>query len=79
MTNPPWPLCQEGECELRITAKAADRGGRPGPDRPGGGAPAGQFRPLIYGADCPSLEAAVFQLLKEKGLTLGCAEAAPAG
>ena len=38
-----------------------------------------RFGPLIYGADVPSLEAAVFQLLKEKGLTLGCAESCTGG
>ena len=59
MTNPTLaPYAKEGECELRITAKAADEEAA---------------RALIAPV------AAVFQLLKEKGLTLGCAESCTGG
>ena len=46
MTNPTLaPYAKEGECELRITAHAADEGRRPGPHRPGGGGAEGPLRP----------------------------------
>ena len=81
MTNPTLaPYAKEGECELRITAKAAADGGAaraliaPVEERL-----RARFGPLVYGADVPSLEEVVSGLLKEKGLTLGCAESCTGG
>ena len=80
MTNPTLaPYAKEGECELRITAKAADEESARALIAPVEERLRARFGPLIYGADVPSLEAAVFQLLKEKGLTLGCAESCTGG
>ena len=80
MTNPTLaPYAKEGECELRITAKAADEEAARALIAPVEERLRARFGPLIYGADVPSLEAAVFQLLKEKGLTLGCAESITGG
>ena len=80
LTNPTLaPYAKTGEVELRITAKAdteeeAERLIAPVEE---------QVRcvlgDLIYGKDEPSLEAAVVKLLKEKGLTLGCAESCTGG
>ena len=80
MENPTLaPYAKEGECELRITAKAADEAAARALIAPVEERLRARFGPLIYGADVPSLEAAVFQLLKEKGLTLGCAESCTGG
>lgn len=80
MSNPTLaPYAKEGECELRITAKAADEESARALIAPVEERLRARFGPLIYGADVPSLEAAVFQLLKEKGLTLGCAESCTGG
>ena len=80
MANPTLaPYAKEGECELRITAKAADEAAARALIAPVEERLRARFGPLIYGADVPSLEAAVFQLLKEKGLTLGCAESCTGG
>ena len=80
MTNPTLaPYAKEGECELRITAKAADEEAARALIAPVEERLRARFGPLIYGADVPCLEAAVFQLLKEKGLTLGCAESCTGG
>ena len=80
MTNPTLaPYAKEGECELRITAHAPDEGAARALIAPVEARLREKFGPLIYGADVPSLEAAVFQLLKEKGLTFGCAESCTGG
>ena len=75
MTNPTLaPYAKEGECELRITARAEDEQAAHALIDPVEARLREKFGPLIYGADVPSLEAAVFRLLQEKGLTFGCAE-----
>ena len=80
MTNPTLaPYAKEGECELRITAKAADEKAAHALIDPGEADLKAHFGPLVYGADIPSLEAAVFALLKEKGFTLGTAESCTGG
>ena len=80
MTNPTLaPYAKEGECELRITAKAADEASARALIAPAEEKLRARFGPLIYGADVPSLEAAVLALLKEKGLTLGSAESCTGG
>ena len=80
MTNPTLaPYAKTGEVELRLTAKA---------DRPQAAraliAPAEEevrtvLGDLVYGADVTSLEEVVLGLLKEKGLTFGCAESCTGG
>ena len=80
MTNPTLaPYAKEGECELRITAKAADEEAAHALIDPVEADLKAHFGPLVYGVDIPSLEAAVFALLKEKGLTLGTAESCTGG
>lgn len=80
MTNPTLaPYAKEGECELRITAKAADEESAHALIDPVEADLKAHFGPLVYGVDIPSLEAAVFALLKEKSLTLGTAESCTGG
>ena len=80
MTNPTLaPYAKEGECELRITAKAADEGAAHALIDPVEADLRAHFGPLVYGVDVPSLEAVAFALLKEKGLTLGTAESCTGG
>ena len=80
MTNPTLaPYAKEGECELRITARAADQVAAHALIAPVEADLKAHFGPLVYGVDVPSLEAAVFALLKEKGLTLGTAESCTGG
>ncbi|WP_209344539.1 competence/damage-inducible protein A [Flavonifractor sp. AGMB03687] len=80
MTNPTLaPYAKEGECELRVTAKAADEAAAHALMDPVVEDLKAHFGPLVYGVDIPSLEAAVFALLKEKGLTLGTAESCTGG
>ena len=80
MTNPTLaPYAKEGECELRITAKAADEEACHALIDPVEADLKAHFGPLVYGVDVPSLEAAAFALLKEKGLTLGTAESCTGG
>ena len=80
MTNPTLaPYAKEGECELRITARAEDEQAAHALIDPVEARLREKFGPLIYGADVPSIEAAVFRLLKEKNLTFGCAESCTGG
>ena len=80
MTNPTLaPYAKEGECELRITAKADTEEGAHALIDPVEADLKAHFGPLVYGVDVPSLEAAAFALLKEKGLTLGTAESCTGG
>ena len=80
MTNPTLaPYAKEGECELRVTAHGADEAAAYALADPVVEELKAHFGPLIYGVDVPSLEAVVFALLKEKGLTLGTAESCTGG
>ena len=80
MTNPTLaPYAKEGECELRITAKAATEAEARALIAPVEEALREEFGDLIYGADVSSLEEVVLGLLKEKGLTLGSAESCTGG
>ena len=80
MTNPTLaPYAKEGECELRITAKADNEDAARALIAPVEKELRDLFGDKIYGADIPSLEAAVLALLKEKGLTLGSAESCTGG
>ena len=80
MTNPTLaPYAKEGECELRVTAKASTQVEAQALLLPTVEKLRAQFGPLVYGVDVPSLEYVVEELLKEKGLTLGTAESCTGG
>ncbi|MEQ2456515.1 competence/damage-inducible protein A [Flavonifractor hominis] len=80
MTNPTLaPYAKEGECELRITAKADTEEAARALIAPVEADLKAHFGPLVYGVDVPSLEAVAFALLKERGLTLGTAESCTGG
>ena len=80
MTNPTLaPYAKEGECELRVTAKAPTDGEAQALLRPTVEQVKALFGPKVYGVDVPSLEYVVLEGLKEKGLTLGTAESITGG
>jgi len=80
MTNPTMaPYAKEGECELRITAKAATQEEAQALLAPAVEEVRAIFGELVYGVDVPNLEQVVFTLLKEKGLTIGTAESCTGG
>lgn len=80
MTNPTLaPYAKEGECELRITAKAEDEERAKALIAPVEEEVRALLGDVIYGVDVPNLETAVLDLLKEKGLTLGAAESCTGG
>ena len=80
MTNPTLaPYAKEGECELRITAKADTEGAALALIDPVEAELKAHFGPLVYGVDVPNLERVVLDGLKEKGLTLGTAESCTGG
>ena len=73
------PYAKTGEVELRITAKAASEAEADALIAPVENEVRAVFGDLIYGADVGSLEEVVLALLKEKGLTLSCAESCTGG
>lgn len=80
MTNPTLaPYAKEGECELRITAKAADERAARDMIAPVERQLRELLGDLIYGVDVPNLETAVLERLKERGLTFGTAESCTGG
>ena len=80
MTNPTLaPYAKEGECELRITAKAADHHQAISLIAPVEAQLRGIFGDKVYGADIGSLEEAVLALLKGQKKTLGTAESCTGG
>jgi len=80
MSNPTLaPYAKEGECELRVTAKAATQEEAQALLLPTVEQVKKLFGPLVYGVDVPSLEYVVLEGLKAKGLTLGCAESCTGG
>lgn len=80
MENPTLaPCAKEGECELRITAKAPTEAEARALIAPVEEELRALFGHKIYGADISSLEEAVFALLRERGLTLGSAESCTGG
>ena len=80
MTNPTLaPYAKEGECELRITAKADTHEAALAMIAPVEQRLRALLGELIYGVDIPNLETAVLNLLKEKNLTLGTAESCTGG
>ena len=80
MTNPTLaPYAKEGECELRVTAKAATDEEAQALLKPTVEQMKEKFGNLVYGVDISSLEELIRDLLKEQGLTLGCAESCTGG
>lgn len=80
MSNPTLaPYAKEGECELRVTAKAHTDEEAQALLQPTVEQVKALFRDKVYGVDVPSLEHVVIQGCKEKGLTLGCAESCTGG
>ena len=80
MTNPTLaPYAKEGECELRVTAKAATDEEAQALLKPAVEELCALFGAKVYGVDVPSLESVVEALLKEKGLTIGTAESCTGG
>lgn len=80
MTNPTMaPYAKEGECEVRITAKAPTLAEAQTMLDPVEAELRREFGPLIYGVDVPSLEACVSSLLAQQGLTLATAESCTGG
>ena len=80
MQNPTLaPYAKEGECELRVTAKAATQEQAQALLLPTVEQVKALFGPLVYGVDVPSLEYVVLEGLKVRRLTLGCAESCTGG
>jgi len=80
MTNPTLaPYAKEGECELRVTAKAANDEEAQELLKPTVEQIKALFGSKVYGVDVKSLEQVVQQQLEEKGLTIGVAESITGG
>ena len=80
MENPTLaPYAKEGECELRVTAKAASDEAAQSLLQPTVAQVKELFGDKVYGVDVPSLEYVVLEELKAKGLTLGTAESCTGG
>ncbi len=80
MENPTLaPYAKTGEVELRITAKADSDAQADALIAPVEAHLRQMFGDMVYGADVDGLEAVAFALLREKGLTLGCAESCTGG
>ncbi len=80
MTNPTLaPYAKEGECELRVTAKAEDEERALALIAPVVEELRALLGDVVYGVDVPNLETAVLALLKENGMTLGTAESCTGG
>ena len=80
MTNPTLaPYAKEGECELRVTAKAATDEEAQMLLQPTVEQVCRLFGSLVYGVDVSSLEEVTVSLLKEKNMSLGTAESCTGG
>ena len=80
MTNPTLaPYAKEGECELRLTAKANTPEQAQALLSPCVDQIKEMFGELVYGVDVSSLEEVVVAALKERGLTIGTAESCTGG
>lgn len=80
MSNPTLaPYAKEGECELRVTAKADNDEQAQKLLRPTVEQIKALFGNKVYGVDVKSLEQVVQALLEEKGLTIGVAESITGG
>ncbi len=80
MQNPTLaPYAKEGEVMLRVTAKAATQEEAEEMVKPVMQMVADTLGDVVYGFDVPSLEAMVFDQMKEKNLTLAAAESCTGG
>jgi len=80
MTNPTLaPYAKEGECELRVTAKAENDEAAQKLLKPTVEQIKALFGNKVYGVDVKSLEQVVQSLLEEKGMTIGVAESITGG
>ena len=80
MTNPTLaPYAKEGECELRVTAKAENDEEAQKLLKPTVEQVKQLFGSKVYGVDVSSLEQVVQGLLEEKGMTIGVAESITGG
>lgn len=80
MTNPTMaPYAKEGECEIRITAKAPTEAEARAMLDPVEAEIRQVFGDLVYGVDVANLHAQVSRLLREQGLTLATAESCTGG
>jgi len=80
MSNPTLaPYAKEGECELRVTAKAPTDEDAQRLLQPTVEEVKALFGHKVYGVDVSSLEEVAVNLLKEKGLTIGVAESCTGG
>ena len=80
MHNPTLaPYAKEGECELRVTAKAPTDQQAQDFLRPTVEQVKALFGSKVYGVDVPSLEYVVLEGLKARGMTLGTAESCTGG
>ena len=80
MENPTLaPYAKEGECELRVTAKAPTDQQAQDLLRPTVEQVKALFGPKVYGVDVPSLEYVVLEQLRAAGMTIGTAESCTGG
>ena len=80
MTNPTLaPYAKEGECELRVTAKAENDEKAQELLKPTVEQVKALFGNKVYGVDVKSLEQVVQSLLEERGKTIGVAESITGG
>lgn len=80
MSNPTLaPYAKLGECELRITAKAADEGQAEALLAPVVAEMVEKFGAKVYGVDVSCLEEVVLSKLQTAGKTLGVAESCSGG
>ena len=80
MSNPTRaPYAKEGECELRVTAKAPTDAEAQALLKPTVEQVKALFGSKVYGVDVSSLEEVVEGLLREKGMTIGVAESCTGG
>ena len=80
MTNPTLaPYAKEGECELRVTAKAENDEQAQKLLQPTVEQIKALFGSKVYGVDVSSMEQVVQTLLEEKGMTIGVAESITGG
>ena len=80
MSNPTLaPYAKEGECELRVTAKAPTDAEAQALLEPTVEQVKALFGSKVYGVDVSSLEEVVEGLLREKGMTIGVAESCTGG
>ena len=73
------PYAKDGEALLRVTAKANSQAEADALCKPTVEALCALYGKLVYGVDVDSLQQAVVQMLRERGLKIGLAESCTAG